>query len=188
MRVRIITALPLLMALAAGGCGGKSGNTVVFGVAGPLSKANGHSMQLAAEMAVAEINANGGIKGDSLRLVFADDSADEARAIEVARQLRENPQVSAVVGHVNSKATLAAAGIYNGASSGSLKGSPVLEISPASSAPELTRAGAWTFRLCPTDLEFSPVMARWALGTLGKRRAAVLYANDQYGNGVYTTF
>jgi branched-chain amino acid transport system substrate-binding protein len=139
-------------------------------------------------MAGAEINALGGIKGDSLRLEFADDSADEARAIEVARQLRENPAVSAVVGHVNSKATLAAAVIYNGASGGTLRGDPVLEISPASSAPELTRAGEWTFRLCPTDLEFSPVMARWALGTLGKRRAAILYANDQYGNGVYTTF
>jgi branched-chain amino acid transport system substrate-binding protein len=183
MKIRSGIALSLLAAAALGGCRGE----VVIGIAGPLGKPNGRSMKLAAQMAADEINRAGGIGGDSVRLVFADDNADASRAIEVARQLRGDPAVVAVVGHVNSAASLKAATIYNAVGNDSVPGDPVVEISPASSSPQLTGAGEWTFRICPTDLEFSPALARWA-SRLGKRRAAVLYANDDYGQGVNATF
>jgi branched-chain amino acid transport system substrate-binding protein len=187
MKIRSGIALFLLAAAALGGCRGGERGEVVIGIAGPLAKPNGRSMKLAAEMAADEINRSGGIGGRTLRLVFGDDNADAARAIEVARQLRGDPAVVAVVGHVNSAASLKAATIYNAVGNDSVPGDPVVEISPASSSPQLTGAGDWTFRICPTDLEFSPVLARWA-SRLGKRRAAVLYANDDYGQGVMTTF
>jgi len=187
MKIRSGAALLLLAACALGGCRGGSRGEVVIGVAGPLAKPNGRSMKLAAEMAVAEINAAGGIGGRTLRLVFGDDNADASKAIEVARQLRGDPAVVAVVGHVNSAASLKAAAIYNAVGNDSVPGDPVLQVSPASSSPQLTGAGEWTFRICPTDLEFSPVLAR-EVSRLGKRRAAVLYANDDYGQGVMTTF
>jgi len=180
-------ALCLLAVLGAAGCRGGAREEVVIGIAGPLTKANGRSMRMAAEMAAAEINAGNGINGRHLRLVFADDSADPAKAIEVARRLRMNDSVVAVVGHVNSSTSLKAAPIYNAVDNDSVPGDPVLEISPASSSPQLTGAGDWTFRVCPTDLEFSPVLARWA-ARLGKRRAAVLYVNDDYGQGVMASF
>ena len=176
-------ALPLLFA-ACGRDGG--GGEIVIGVAGPITKANGRSMKLAAEMAAAEINAAGRVRGRPIRLEFGDDEGDASKAIEVARALRGNPEVVAVVGHVNSAASLKAAGIYN-AAAGS-EGDPVAQISPASSSPQLTQAGEWTFRVCPTDLEFSPVLAQWAAQRLGSRRAAVLYANDDYGQGVRASF
>ncbi|HEX6747939.1 MAG TPA: ABC transporter substrate-binding protein [Longimicrobium sp.] len=175
-----------LAALLLAGCG-KGGGEVVIGIAGPLNKPNGRSMKLAAQMAADEINRQGGIDGRQVRLEFGDDDADPAKAIEVARALRENAAVVAVVGHVNSAASLKAASIYNAVNNDSVGGSPVLQISPASSSPQLTNAGDWTFRICPTDLEFSPALARWAV-RLGRRKAAVLYANDDYGQGVMTTF
>jgi len=187
MKIRSGIALFLLAAAALGGCRGGDGGEVVIGIAGPLARPNGRSMRLAAEMAAAEINASGGIDGRRLRLELADDNADPAKAIEVARQLRGNAAVVAVVGHVNSTASLKAATIYNAVNNDSVPGEPVLQVSPASSSPQLTAAGDWTFRICPTDLEFSPVLARWA-SQLGRRRAAVLYANDDYGQGVKTTF
>jgi len=187
MKIRSGAALLLLAALTLGGCRGGARDEVVIGIAGPLAKPNGRSMKLAAEMAADEINRAGGIGGRTLRLVFADDNADAGKAIEVARQLRGDPAVVAVVGHVNSAASLKAAAIYNAVGNDSVPGDPVLEISPASSSPQLTGAGEWTFRICPTDLEFSPVLAQWA-ARLGKRRAAVLYANDDYGQGVMATF
>lgn len=174
----------LLLALA--GCGPKAGETIQIGLAGPFTKANGESMKLAAEMAVDEINRNGGINGRRLELVQMDDEADRGKAISVAHEMRRNANVLAVIGHVGSANSRAAAPIYNEAPDST--GTPVLQISPASSAPELTQEGfRYTFRVCPTDLEFSPKLAEWARG-LGRSRAALIYENDDYGRGVVTTF
>lgn len=184
MTRKLASALFTLVLAGMAACGDSRGGTISIGIAGPLSAANGLSMKRAAEMAAAEINAAGGIDGDSLVLVFADDEANPQKAIEVAVELKRNPAVVAVVGHVNSSASLRAATIYNVADTA---GSPVLQISPASSSPALTQAGDWTFRVTPTDLEFSPVLARHAQ-RLGRTRAAVLYHNDDYGQGVRETF
>jgi branched-chain amino acid transport system substrate-binding protein len=174
------------LALAAGlaACNGSGGGKIYIGVAGPLSAANGLSMQRAAQMAAAEINADGGINGDSIVLVFKDDGADPQKAIQVASELKGNPDIVAVIGHVNSSASLRAATIYNADDE---TGPPVLQISPASSAPALRQSGPWTFRVTPTDLEFSPALAAHARG-MNLSRAAVLYANDDYGQGVMATF
>jgi branched-chain amino acid transport system substrate-binding protein len=176
----------LVLALCSGlaACGGPSGDKVYIGVAGPLNAPNGLSMRRAAEMAAAEINASGGIGGDLIELVFKDDGADPQKAITVAGELKSDPRILAVIGHVNSSASLRAATIYNAADS---TGQPVLQISPASSAPSLSQAGDWTFRVTPTDLEFSPALAAHAR-RMNLRRAAVLYANDDYGQGVMETF
>jgi len=187
MKIRNAFLSLLLLAVPLAGCRGGSGEPIVIGVAGPLEKANGHSMKLAAQMAVDEINRAGGIDGRQVRVEWGDDDADAGKAIEVARRLRGNRAVVAVVGHVNSSASLKAAPIYNSQSSDSVPGEPLVQISPASSSPQLTSAGDWTFRVCPTDLEFSPALAR-AAAQLGRRRAAVLYADDDYGQGVAATF
>ena len=171
-------------ALFLAACGGSS-EPIYIGVAGPLSAANGQSMRAAAEMAAAEINGKDGIGGRPIELVFMDDGADPKKAIEVAEALRADERVVAVIGHLNSAASLKAATVYN-AEEG--EGEPLMHISPASSSPTLREAGEWTFRVTPTDLEFSPVLARWAAQRLGLRRAAVLYANDDYGQGVRTSF
>jgi branched-chain amino acid transport system substrate-binding protein len=182
--VRRWIALPL--ALLAG-CDAVSGGDIPVGIAGPLSLANGRSMKLAAEMAVAEINAGGGIDGRALRLVMRDDEGDRHKAIPVAGYLRDSTGVVAVIGHVNSAATLAAAKIYN-EEEGEHESAPVAQISPASSSPLVTGAGDWTFRVCPSDLQHGRVVAQHAFARLGKRRAAVLYTNDEYGRGVSESF
>ncbi|HEX8361655.1 MAG TPA: ABC transporter substrate-binding protein [Longimicrobium sp.] len=177
-----LSALPLLL----GACGGEQ-ETIVLGVAGPMKETNGISVRNAAQMAVDEINRKGGIDGRSIELLILDDEKSEKRGIEVARDLRANERVVAVIGHVNSAVSVKAATIYNSVSD-SVPGEPVVEISPASSAPALTGAGPWTFRVTPTDLEFSPALARHARTRLGSSKAAVLYANDEYGQGVTSTF
>lgn len=185
MAPKCTLALMSTFALLLAACGG-SREPVYIGVAGPLSAANGASMKAAAEMAAAEINAKGGIGGRRpVKLVFMDDGGDPQKAIQVAKTLRDSDSIVAVIGHVGSSASIAAAPIYNALDH---EGDPVVQISPASSSPALREAGDWTFRVTPTDLEFSPALAQWAAQRLGRRRAAVLYANDDYGQGVRTTF
>jgi branched-chain amino acid transport system substrate-binding protein len=152
-----------------------------IGLAGSLSDPVGVPMKRAAELAVAEINAAGGIQGRPLELIERDDYADADSAVFVATDLYE-AGVSAVIGHLFSGPTLAAAPVYNGGSD------PVAAISPSSSSPDISTAGDYTFRICPSDLAHGAALARWVRDTLGFERGAVLYLNDQYGRGVRQTF
>ncbi|MEX1050480.1 MAG: ABC transporter substrate-binding protein [Gemmatimonadales bacterium] len=162
-------------------CGGSS-DAIRIGVAGPFSQPRGESMRLAAELAVREINAAGGVRGRPLALVLLDDSASTQRAIQVARQFYDMPDVYAVVGHLTSGTTIAAAPVYNGGAT------PLLEISPSASSPTATHGAPYTFRVCPTDLLHGARLAAWARRQLAAERAAVLYLNDEYGRGVRQVF
>src|SRR5690606_15248910 len=138
-RIRRAAAAAALGALSA--CGANQPSPLHIAIAGPLQQASGRSMRLAAQMAVEEINRAGGIDGRPLALVERDDAASRERAVEVAMELRDDPRVVAVVGHITSAATLAAAGTYNDETNG------LVAISPASSSPQVSDAGPWTFRV-----------------------------------------
>jgi branched-chain amino acid transport system substrate-binding protein len=171
----------LLAAGFAGSCGQASFDAIRIGVAGSFSDPIGLPMKLAAELAAEEINADGGVNGRPLELVARDDYADPDSAVFVASDLYSSG-VSAVVGHLFSGMTLAAAPVYNGGDD------PVVAISPSSSAPDVTAAGDYTFRICPSDQAHGTVLAHWVRDRLHLTRGAVLYLNDEYGRGIRQTF
>ncbi len=181
------TARTVLAALAIAGLGALAacrgdGGPIRIGIAGPFGEQRGRSMLVAAELAVKEINDAGGIRGRTLELVIQDDSASTSRAIIAAQALRDDPTVVAVIGHLTSGTTLAAADIYNAGSD------PVVAISPSASNPDLSGIGPYTFRVCATDLAHGGTLARFAFERLGVQAAAVLYLNDDYGRGILATF
>ncbi len=172
-----------LAALFAGALGCAAGNEpIALGLAGPFSEPRGSSMRLAAELAVAEINRAGGVRGRRLALVVQDDSARAEMAVPAARALYANPRVVAVIGHLTSAATLAAAPVYGGGRR------PLALVSPSASAPAVSDAGPHVFRVCPTDLAHGITLAEFAYRRLGARSAAILYQNDEYGRGIRGTF
>ncbi len=172
--------LPALWLLVICGCSGAR-DPIRIGLAGSLSDPVGVPMKHAAELAVEEINAQGGIGGRPLELLQRDDFADPDSAVFVATDLYE-AGVSAVIGHLFSGMTLAAAPVYNGGID------PVAAVSPSSSSPDISTAGDYTFRICPSDLAHGVALAKWVHDTLRLERGAVLYLNDQYGRGVRQTF
>ena len=176
-RLRLFAFTALLLT---GSCRSQ-GDVVRIGVAGSFSDPIGLPMRHAAELAAEEINAAGGINGRRLELMALDDYADPDSAVFVANQLYES-DVSAVVGHLFSGMTLAAAPVYNGGED------PLVEISPSSSSPEVGTAGDFTFRICPSDLAHGTALAHWVRDQLHLTRGAVLYLNDQYGRGIRQTF
>ena len=139
-------------------------------------------MRQAAELAAAEINAKGGVKGRPLRLRVVDDSGSEDAAVGVAEELYRDPDVLAVVGHLTSGTTLAAARVYGGGAN------PVPVISPSASSPDLSGINPYFFRECPSDLSHGPELARFARQSLGAKRAGVVYINNDYGRGIRKTF
>src|SRR2546430_4224866 len=91
--------VPLAAILSLTACsGGSSRGPIVIGLAGPFSQPRGVSMQHAAELAVKEINARGGIRGRPLTLRIMDDSGRPEVAIRIAQQLADDPAVVAGVG------------------------------------------------------------------------------------------
>ena len=139
-------------------------------------------MRLAAQLAVDEINRTGGIDGRDLTLVVGDDSASADAAVRLAQQFQADSRIIAVIGHLTSGTTLAAAPIYNGSDD------PLLEISPSASNPAVSDAGPYTFRVCPSDLRHGDALATWARSRLRAQTAAILYQDDEYGRGVRGTF
>lgn len=170
----------LLGLLVVSACGGGSG-PIQIGVAAnftdPLSLPIRYGAQLAAE----EINAAGGVNGRPIELVEREDYADTDSAVVVATDFYNSPVV-AVIGHGFSGPTLAAAPVYNGGTN------PLLEIAPAASAPAVTDAGPYTFRVCPSDLAHGSALAHWARERLGLQRGAVFYTNSEYGRGIRSAF
>lgn len=171
----------LLGLLLLAGCSGQN-DPIVIAVVGPFSQPRGESMRMAAELAKSEINARGGIDGRPIELVIRDDSASGEAAIRIAQSFYDDPRIVAVIGHLTSVTTLAAAPIYNGGED------PVVEISPSASSPLVTQAGPWTFRVCPAEHTHGARLAEWAWSNMGMRQVAILYENTDYGRGVRGAF
>ncbi len=139
-------------------------------------------MRRAAELAVKEINARGGVRGRPLALRIMDDSGRPDLAIRIAQQLVDDPAVVAVIGHLNSSASLAAGRIYGEARR------PVVMISPSASSPDLSGINPFVFRACPSDVSHGAQLARYARHMLNARRVGVMYLDDDYGRGLRLSF
>ena len=102
-----------------------------------FAAADGNSALKGAELAVEQVNAAGGINGDSLELVIYDDQASPKEAAPLAVKLTTQDEVIAGISGSYSGSTRAAATIFqeNG----------VPYISAYAVHPDITRAGDYVF-------------------------------------------
>lgn len=134
-------------------------------------------MRQGAELAQREVNAAGGIGGRPLELEIRDDRADPQTAITIADEFVNDASVLGVVGHVNSSTTVAAAPVYAG---------QLAAVATSATSPEISRLGDWIFRVATSDSANAVELARLARGF--QVPTAVLYANDDYGRGLASSF
>ena len=170
------TLLPLLAAALAGCDAG--GGTIVIGTAGPFKEGYATMVRRAVEMAVDEINAQGGVEGRRFSVLPRDDEGNGVKAGAVAREFVENAAVVGVVGHANSGGMVGAAAEYDG---------ELAAIVPSATSPEITGISPWVFRVTVNDSVNGANLARFA-GEMGKRRVAVLYDNNVYGRDLARAF
>lgn len=180
-------ALGLALAVALGGillsC---SGGAPVFklGGVGPVTgeaATFGASTKQGIEMAVAEWNAQGGVLGQQIRLAFADDKGDPAEGATVYTKLIQQDGVSAIVGTVMSKVSLAGAPIC--------QNYKIPMISTASTNPKVTSVGDYVFRACFIDPFQGTVGATFSYQDLQARRAAVIFdVGNDYTKGLAEYF
>lgn len=163
-------------------CSRAGDQPIVIGLAGPFAQPRGLAMRQAAELAVKEINARGGVRGRQLALRIVDDSGRADVAISVAQAFVDDPSVVAVVGHLTSGTSLAAGRVYGAGRR------PLAMISPSASSPDLSAVNPYVFRVCPTDLSHGAQLARYAREVLKASRAGIIYINDDYGRGLRLSF
>lgn len=98
-----------------GSSGDASGDTITIGLSAKLTgadAANGDRMQRAAQMAIDEVNAAGGVLGKQVVLDVQDDQTDNTAALNVANIFAGKDEVVAVVGPWNSGQITATEQVY----------------------------------------------------------------------------
>ncbi|MFP3939529.1 MAG: ABC transporter substrate-binding protein [Thermoanaerobaculia bacterium] len=171
--------LVLLAALSQAGCGTE---TAPIRIAVALSPPG----PIGAELAAREINASGGVQGRPLELVGPGLGGSEPistrpdEVLEQAERFATDPSVLAVVGHSDSRSTLTASAVYNQ--------HRLPQLVTIATHPEITGIGDWTYRLCLSDAEQGPALARYAVRSWSRRRVAVFHVNDDYGRGLASRF
>lgn len=171
----------LALALAAG-CGRATGDAgvseteIVLGTWGPQTgpAAAWGTVMRGMDVYFRLVNDEGGINGRLVRFLVKDDQYQPARTVSAVRELVERDRVFAIVGGIGTAPTMAVRDYL------AEHGVPVLGL----------LSGAHQFVLPPTPtlftgmplyLEEGWVLGRYALDSLGRRRVAVVYQNDDYG-------
>jgi ABC-type branched-subunit amino acid transport system substrate-binding protein len=176
----LVTCGIVLSTLLAAGCS-RIPDTVRIGVAQPLSGPQGprgNDMKNGVQLAVDELNAKGfQIDGHPVRLeVVAVDDQSDAVAGRAAARLLVDADVIAVVGHLDSAVSIAAAPVYAEA------GIPQLAIA---TQPGYTQQNLpTTFRLVASATQESKALGSFAATQIAGRRFAVVDDGLPYGRGL----
>lgn len=156
-----------------------SADTIKIGVGGVISgdlAPYGISSVRGVEIAVEDLNANGGILGKKIELLIGDDVCKAEIAVNMATKLVSDG-AQMVVGHVCSSCTIAANKIY--------KDAGLLVVSPASTNDDLTLKGEHPnfFRTISYDGAQADLMTSFAKNNLKAKKVALLHDKGDYGKG-----
>ncbi len=179
-------------ALAAPGLARAQGATHTVGVVVSLTGPAGRFGQAAAksvELAFNDLNAaagSAGIAGGRLAFDVRDAQSQGSVAVDQARQLVDLRRVPAIIGGIISSVSIPIVTSVTAPAG-------VVQISPASSSPTLTRMAAegqtrgWFFRTITSDALQGTAAARYALDQ-GLRRLAIIHVNNDFGVNMVNEF
>ena len=153
--------------------------TIPVAVAGPMTgeySAFGRQLKNGAEMAIADLNAAGGVLGKKLTLDIEDDACDPKQARSVAEKIG-SANVPVVIGHYCSSSSIPASEAY--------ADSNVLEITPASTNPLFTERKLWNVaRVCGRDDQQGAVAGEYIAKNFKGKNIAILNDKSTYGKGL----
>lgn len=158
--------------------GGAARADVPIAVVGPMTGQYalfGEQMRRGAELAVANINKAGGIRGEPIKLVVEDDACDPKQAVAVANKLA-SAGVKYVVGHFCSGSSIPASDVYHEEG--------MVQITPGSTNPVLTEKNhPKLFRTCYRDDQSAKFVANVVAGEMAGKKLAILNDRSAYGKG-----
>ncbi len=148
-----------------------------FGLAMPLTGGQalyGNDQVKAAQWAVEAINAKGGVNGKKLEMIVLDTQADPQVGIQAVNRLISVDKVPAFV-TAWSGVVKAVAPIAND--------NKIVELSVGANAPDIAKLGDYVYTTFPlADVDIRAV-ATYSAKSMGKKKAAVLFINNETGIG-----
>jgi len=140
----------------------------------------GKNTQEGIDLAVAEINASGGVLGRKLVVIYEDTRALPKEGVTAYRKLTTADKVKVIIDDSVSGVTLAMAPLA--------QKDHVVVVATGATAPKISEAGEYIFRVWNSDAYEGEVSADYAYDTLGFRSVAILYINNEYGRGLEQVF
>jgi branched-chain amino acid transport system substrate-binding protein len=146
-----------------------------FGMAMPLSGGQatyGQDQVKAAEWAVAAINEKGGVNGKKLEMLVLDTRADAQAGIQAANRLISVEKVPVFVSAWSS-VVKAIAPVAND--------NKVVQLSVGANSADIAKLGDYTYTTFPLAAVDITAVANYAAKKMDKKRAAVIYINNETG-------
>ena len=138
----------------------------------------GQGMIAAAEMAIEEVNENGGVWGNDVEYQIRDEGpAEDAEVVQQAADFMISQGVNAVIGAASSTASLnIIEALYN---------QRIIQISPSNTGPDFTghQYGRYYFRTAPSDIIQGSALAEEILAD-GMQTIGIMAQQTAYGEGL----
>lgn len=161
---------------SAGSASQPSGEPILIGVSGPLTGQNaqyGAQWKKGFDLALEQINGQGGINGRPLEYLFEDSQSDPKQAVAIAQKFVNDPRIVIELGDFSSPASMAASPIYERAG--------LVQFGFTNSHPDFTKGGQYMWSNSVSQSDNAPMLARYAVSDLGLKRLAVLHLNTDWG-------
>ena len=176
-----ISLLPLFQILT--GCKPKQDAPIQIGATLPLSgdaAVWGKNTQDGIELGLAEINDSGGVLGRKVAVIYEDTKAQAKEGVSAYQKLTTVNHVPAIIDDSVSSVTLAMAPLAEKVQ--------VVILATGATAPKISDAGEFIFRIWNSDAYEGEVSAEYAFTKLGLTNVAILYINNDYGAGLREVF
>ena len=174
----VLALLGLAAGMTLGAVGLQAADTLKIGMVAPTTgqQAESGRWQIqGAKLAVAEINKAGGVLGKQVELVIEDGQGSNPGVILAFTKLAGDNSIPAFIGTVRSTEIRAM-------SPEILKAGKPMII--GGTDPALTHMGnQWYFRVRPHDGYSARVIAEYGVNTLQKKKWAIIYSSEAFGNG-----
>ena len=166
------------VAALSGSLSGTASADTLVAIAGPMTgqyASSGDQIKQGAEMAIADINAKGGVLGQQLKLVIGDDACDPKQAVAVANDM-VNKKIAFMHGHWCSSSTIPASDVYNDAN--------ILMVT-VSTNPKVTDRGLKNlFAIAGRDDQQGQVEGDYLAKHFKGHKIAVVDDKSAYGKGL----
>jgi len=140
----------------------------------------GNNTKEGIDLAVEQVNSSGGVLGKKIVVVYEDTEALPQKGVSAYQKLVQVDKVTAIIDDSISSVTLAMAPLA--------QKDHVVILATGATAPKISDAGEYIFRIWNSDAYEGQVAAEYAFNTLGLRDIAILYINNDYGKGLDDVF